>query len=356
MIVARFYTLDAHAQDLRVRTLVLNLVDPLIDAGNTAQAIDATINTLDAEKIGSFNPDALFDFRAQRPIVSYSDGHIVDMRMPHLDLMLVTDVLGESFLYLTGLEPDFQWNAVSEDILEIVERFHVETVYSFSAMPAPIPHTRPVDMLIRTTESAGEHPVVEGFAEHFAELSDVFEYKAGQRSVPVVNIRVRVPFYLVRGENPFFAGALAAVKMLAARGGPTFPLGDLEQLEDNQHVALAGMREEGSDFDDLIRHLEKDYDSSDIGFVTNEESVPAIPSSEEIGDAVEQFLASHESSPLDRVQKNLDPVHKTKTEQRGVGADLRRFGNGLRVGFGRFMRQNETDEPQDQSSEEPESK
>ncbi|WP_300047345.1 PAC2 family protein [Trueperella sp.] len=334
--MAHFYTLEPGIENLRVRTLVLNLVDPLIDAGNTAQAIDATIKTLDAEQIGSFDPDPLFDYRAQRPIVSYSDGHIVGMTMPHVALMLVTDVHGESFLYLEGLEPDFRWNAMAEDILEIVERFGVQSVYSFAAMPAPVPHTRPVDMLIRTTESAGKHPVVEGFAEHYAELSDVFEHAAAARCVPVINIRVRVPFYLVRGESLFIAGALAAIKMLAARGGPTFPLGDLEQLEDSQRGAMEEMRVEGSDFDQLVRKLEADYDASDVGFVTNDESLPVIPSSEEIGDAVEQFLASHESSPLDRVQK-------TKVEQRGFASDLRRLGKGFRGGFGRLSRDDESE-------------
>ncbi|KTF04806.1 MULTISPECIES: PAC2 family protein [Trueperella] len=334
--MAHFYTLEPGTDDLRVSTLVLNLVDPLVDAGNTAHAIDATIKTLDAERIGTFDPDPLFDYRAQRPIVSYSDGHIVGMTMPGIELMLVTDVHGESFLYLGGAEPDFRWNALAEDVLEIVEHFGVQTVYSFAAMPAPVPHTRPVDMLIRTTESAGKHPVVEGFAEHFAELSDIFEHAAAQRSVPVINIRVRVPFYLVRGESPFFAGALAAIKMLAARGGPTFPLGDLEQLEDSQRAAIEQMRTEGSEFDELVASLEKDYDSSDIGFVTNEESAPVIPSSDEIGQAVEQFLASQETSPLDR-------VHKTKTE-RGFTSDLRRIGKGFRVGLGRRSR--DDDDPE----------
>ena len=319
-----FFTLDSVASGLRVRTLVINLVDPLIDAGDTAQAINATIQTLDEELIGTFDSDAIFDYRAQRPIVSYADGHIVGLTMPEVRLSLVTDVQGENFLYLTGQEPDFRWREVSETIIDIINRFEVDQVYSFAALPAPVPHTRPVDMLIRSTEMAGEHPVVEGFAEHHAELSDVFEHMAAEEAISVLNIRVRVPFYLVRGESPFFAGALAATKMLAARGGPTFPLGDLEQLEDNQQKAIAELRVEGTDFDGLVKKLEQDYDESELGFVTNVETVPRIPSSDEIGDAVEQFLASHDSSPLDRVQKLKQDTYYSD--------DLRRMGNGLRHG------------------------
>ncbi len=322
--MAEFFTLDEVTRGLQVRTLVINLVDPLIDAGDTAQAINATIQNLDDEPIGRFDSDAIFDYRAQRPIVSYADGRIVGLTMPEVRLALVTDVQGENFLYLTGQEPDFRWREVAETIIDIIQKFGVQTVYSFAAMPAPVPHTRPVDMLIRSTETAGEHPVVEGFAEHYAELSDVFEHLAGQAGIEVINIRVRVPFYLVRGDSPFFAGALAAIKMLAARGGPTFPLGDLEQLEDNQQKAIAELRVDGTDFAELVKKLEQDYDESELGFVTNEETVPVIPSSEEIGDAVEQFLASHDSSPLDRVQKPKQEPHYSD--------DLRRIGRDLRNG------------------------
>lgn len=314
--MAKFFDLDAAASGLQVDTLVVNLVDPLIDAGDTAQVINATIQTLDSEPIGAFDSDAIFDYRAQRPIVSYADGKVVGVTMPEVRLSLVTDVQGRNFLYLAGQEPDFRWREVAHTIIDIVERFGVARVYSFAAMPAPVPHTRPVDMLIRSTASAGDHPVVEGFAEHYAELSDVFEHFASKVGIPVLNIRVRVPFYLVRGESPFFAGALAAIKMLAANDGPTFPLGDLEQLEDSQQKAMAGLRVAGSDFDELINKLEIDYDQSEAGFVTNVETVPTIPSSEEIGDAVEQFLASHDTSPLDR-------VHKPKQEPDYVQGMLR---------------------------------
>lgn len=51
---------------------------------------------------------------------------------------------------------------------------------------------------------------------------------------------------------------------------------------------------------------------------------------------MEQFLASHESSPLDRVQK-------TKVEQRGFASDLRCLGKGFRGGFGRLSRDDESE-------------
>lgn len=73
--------------------------------------------------------------------------------------------------------------------------------------------------------------------------------------------------------------------------------------------------------------------------------MPRIPSSDEIGDAVEQFLASHDSSPLDRVQKLKQEPHYSD--------ELRRMGNGLR--HGQTFAQEDTvgDTPPSEPSPEP---
>lgn len=76
--------------------------------------------------------------------------------------------------------------------------------------------------------------------------------------------------------------------------------------------------------------MEEAYDSSQAGFVTNTESSPVIPSSEEIGQAAEQFLAAQSTSPLDRVVKEKRPPKYTD--------DLRRIGRGLRRGRHHFPR------------------
>ncbi|VEI12614.1 PAC2 family protein [Trueperella bialowiezensis] len=310
--MAEIFHLDEIAKDLQVDTLVINFRDSLVDAGNTCQTINATVETLEGESIGRFNSDLLYDYRAQRPIVTYGDGRLRDILMPEMILALCTDVHGKNFLYLTGEEPDFRWNEIASTIVKIVKHFNVQTTFSFAAMPAPVPHTRPVDMLIRSTKPDGQYPVVKGMAQHHGELTDVFEFKAEEEGLAVVNIRVRVPFYLARGDDPFFAGALAAVKMLATCGGPTFPLGDLEQLEDAQRKAISQLQLEGSDFAEVLAKLEEDYDTSGVGYITNDDATPTIPSSEEIGDAVEQFLALQNSSPLDLLNKPKQDNHVPK--------------------------------------------
>ncbi|MCI7551074.1 MAG: PAC2 family protein [Arcanobacterium sp.] len=226
---------DQPRDGLKVPYLVLNLLDPLVDAGDVMQTIDSTISSLDGVELASFDSDPLYDYRAQRPVVDYEDGSIVDFTLPQMRLMLYTDVTGKNFLYLCGHEPDFRWSAVAREVLNIIDKFGVEHVISYAAMPATVPHTRPADMLIRSTRPIDSVSHVKASITHYGSLSDYVEYLVrDNEKTAVANLRVRVPFYMARGPFPFVSGALAALKMTASLGGPTLPLGDLEQIEDRQ--------------------------------------------------------------------------------------------------------------------------
>ncbi|MCI6574216.1 MAG: PAC2 family protein [Actinomycetaceae bacterium] len=312
------YVNDTH--DLTVPRMLINLVDPLVDAGDVSQAVAASVDSLEAVELASFDQDVIYDFRAQRPIVSYRDGKLVDLSQPHMNLDLVTDMHGENFLYLSGQEPDFRWNTLTSDLLSVVERFGVREVFSFAGMPAGVPHTRPADMLIRTTTRT-DVQFVPGVAEQFSQLQDFFEFHAGQTGISVTNIRVRVPFYMAKGPHPFISGALAVIKMTAHLGGPTLPLGDLEQLEDEQLSGLNQMIEEGSDFAQLLANLEEEYDKlpSSAGVTRPAEVLPSMPTAEEIAQAAEQFLASLAKDPLRQAQDEFGRRGAPDSEKRKDG-------------------------------------
>lgn len=204
--------------ELKVPTLVIALVDHLVDPGAIGQAVNACIDLLDSVEVAAFDSDPLYDYRAQRPIVTYNDGVLSSSAEPGMSLDLVTDVNGQTFLFLHGTEPDFHWPRLTADVMEIMGKLGVEKVFSIHGMPAPIPHTRPADMLIRTTTHVDNPAVVRGQVTHPASLSDYIEYQLGQSGYQAINIRVRVPLYMSRSDMPFFSGALAVVRQLAALG------------------------------------------------------------------------------------------------------------------------------------------
>lgn len=323
--MANFVTYPENLGDVTVPTLLIGLVDHLVDPGAIGQAVNACIDLLDSVEVATFDADPLYDYRAQRPIVTYVDGILASSFEPGMSLVLVTDVNGNPFLYLHGTEPDFHWPRLTEDILEIVARFGVEHIFSINGMPAPIPHTRPADMLIRTTQHVENSAIVHGQASHPASLSDYVEYQLGTQGYKATNIRVRVPLYMSRSDMPFFSGALAVVRQLATLGGPTIPLGDLEQHEDQQAVELVGVAEQDEQFARMIAQFEEEYDSSDQGFVKIHEESGPLPTPDEIGAAVERFLAMQDSNPLEGIvtQPERAPKEKTKAAEPAQAQDLR---------------------------------
>ncbi|MFC5280567.1 PAC2 family protein [Arcanobacterium canis] len=294
--------IDPSLGNIEVDTLVLNLVDRLVDAGEVAATMEAVISDLDFVGIASFDSDPLYDFRAQRPIATYADGRLADIAYPSMDLKLVTDVQGRTFLYISGQEPDFHWPVLARDIVEIATTYNISHLYSFGGMPAPVPHTRPADMVVRSTQPR-ENEILHAYVEHYATLADMVENEAGKRGLAATSIRTRVPAYLARADQPFFSAALAVAKMLASLGGPVIPVGDLEQRVDEQMAFLAAAVESNPELAELVTNLEDEYDKlpEGVGFVRNDD--PTIPTSDEIGEAVERFLEMREEKPLEEAVK-----------------------------------------------------
>ena len=308
-------------EDLTVKYLIINPLDSLTSAGNVTQALDATIADFDSVKIASFPSDELFDFRAQRPIVTYQDGKLAALIQPELKLSLVTDIEGEYFLYLSGQEPDYRWESVTADLLAVIHRFKVQEVITFSAMPAAVPHTRQADMLVRSTQLKDGVKYVQGRAVHPGAMTDFFEYYAQKNDVSVTNIRVRVPFYLAQLGEPFIAGALAAVRMTANLGGPKLSLGDLEQYEDRANIAYQELLANNPELAAIVAAMEREYDVNpdERVFATSDEEFLQVPSMEEIGRAAEKFLAAHGSGSLAEVIEPEVANDQEKNKKRNSG-------------------------------------
>ncbi len=281
-------------REFPVSRMVVNFTDPFADTGGIRQIVEEVTSGLDGRSIAQFNADKLYDYRSQRPVVTYGEGKILELAYPEMKLNLVKDLTGENFLYLCGPEPDFNWHALSAEIISIAKRFSVERVFTFSSLQANVPHTKPAVVLVRSTKPRSDVEYVDGPFEHFGEFADFFEYFAGAQGIEVNNIRAQVPFYMSSLRKPFIPGALAAIKMAATLDAPKMPFGDLEQLEGQFMEDLNSIVVEGLDFEAMLRSLEEQYDHlvDEPGFIAPTDNELAIPSTEEIAEAVERFLAT----------------------------------------------------------------
>lgn len=293
----------------KVDTLVVSLIDPGSDPGRLARLIDMSLAPLDEKPVVRFNVDPLIDYRSSRPMLNFSKGHLVGMEREDMMISLARDMSGKPFLRMHGIEPDFHWDRLISDMFDIVEHFSISSVYSFTAVGAPIPHTRPADMIVRTTGDT-HHPTLDAEFWFPASFASYFEFHAGKIGLEMTNVAVRVPIYLAAHHYP--AGAASALSMVSSMSGLSLPLGDLTRDGEEQNANLAQMMDNNNDLANIIASFENEYDSGYLveGFVRAPQTELSVPTIDEIGKAAELFLEQVDSASEDSMSSlnaSFDP-------------------------------------------------
>ncbi|MCF2705694.1 PAC2 family protein [Arcanobacterium haemolyticum] len=305
--MSHYISFPEGAPDGPIENLIMTLVDPASDAGAITRLIAHALSGLDGQPAALFNTDPLVDYRAQRPWLNFNNGALVGLWHDGMVLSDARDMEGKQFLHLRGIEPDFHWEALVSDMLDIVERFGVRNIYSFTAIGSSTPHTRPADMVVRSSHPDLNPEVLEADFWFQASFASYLEYKVSKLDLSVTNVAVRVPMYLA--PHHYSAGAAGALQMVASISGLRLPVGDLEQDAASQAEELTAIMAENEDLRGLIAALEKDYDeqSDKTGFVTAPPADLAVPSADEIGRAAEQFLAGAVPTRIPSSAKEFDP-------------------------------------------------
>ena len=185
------------SHELIAPTLIAAL-DGWVDAGGAATAAAAQLAG-DGEVIVRFDPDIVFDYRARRPTL-----HIVDGRPGTLDwpeLVIRHRRLGDrDLLVLTGPEPDFRWRELADDLVGLTHSLGVQEWISLGAIPAAVPHTRPVPVM--GTESrrgllrGDVTPGPTGLLREPAAAISVIDLAVSGGGVPAVGYFAQIPHYV----------------------------------------------------------------------------------------------------------------------------------------------------------------
>jgi proteasome assembly chaperone (PAC2) family protein len=206
--------------------IVVAAFDGWVDGGR-AGTLAADQLAEGAHPVATFDADAIYDYRARRPVLEIINGKLMDLEWPAL--RLVGRRIGErDLLVLTGAEPDYRWRQLSADVVKLTKQLGVVTWVSLGAIPATVPHTRPVPIL-GTASSAGLLPEdvpqgPEGQLRVPSALVSVLELAVTRAGIPAVGFFAQVPHY-ASGAFPN-----AAVELLGRLGnflGTDIPLGDL---------------------------------------------------------------------------------------------------------------------------------
>jgi proteasome assembly chaperone (PAC2) family protein len=234
--------------------------------------------------VATFDADRLFDYRARRPTLEIVDGRLIDLEWPQLRLV-ARRLDDRDLLVLTGPEPDYRWRSLANDTIELGKRLGVATWVSLGAIPATVPHTRPVPIL-GTASVAGLLPAgvkqgPDGELRVPSAFVSVLEHAAARAGIPALGLFAQVPHY---ASGAFPTAAIELLQRLGAFLGLDLPLGDLptRALETRQLLDAAVSAEERTRA--YVERLEQMADEA------------RLPAGDELIADIERFLREGGSS------------------------------------------------------------
>ena len=270
------YKLRRQLPELKEPAVVVAL-DGWVDAGSAATNAAETL-AHGGRVIATFDADSIFDYRARRPTLEIVHGRPRRLEWPELTLR-ASKVGEHDLLVFTGAEPDYRWHELSADVAGLAVQLDVSQWISLGAIPAAVPHTRPVPIL--GTESrdgllrGGVSPGPDGVLRVPSAAISIFDIAVTKAGIPSVGYFAQIPHY-VSGEYP-----QASIDLLRALGrhlDAELDFGRLPEEARLMRVRLdaAAAREETTKT--YVERLETLVDEA------------RLPSGEDLISEIEQFL------------------------------------------------------------------
>jgi PAC2 family len=262
-------------------------LDGWVDAGASATTAAALVGA-DGNVIATFDADRLFDYRARRPVLEIADGRLSELTWPEFVIRLVR-IDDRDILVLTGPEPDYRWPRLAEAVVEVATTLGVTEWISLGAIPAAVPHTRPVPILgtssrpglLRGDIQAGPT----GLLRVPSALVSVLEMKAAEAGIAAVGYFAQVPHYV---SGPYPAAALQLLASVGRHLGLDLDGGPLAEESEQMRVRLDAATAIDESTRSYVERLEA---------MVDEERLPA---GEDLISEIEQFLRDQGSEGRQR--------------------------------------------------------
>lgn len=282
------------------------LVVALQGYADAGQAVEGSashlLDSLDHRLIASFDNDELIDYRSRRPTIMLDSGELTQMEQLELGLHVVRDSAHKPFLLLTGPEPDLRWEAFSQAVADLAERFGVDQTICLYAAPMAVPHTRPLMVTAHGTNRTEDEKALTFDARVTAPGSAALKLESVllERGKNVKGYTAHVPHYLAASEYP--EATLRLLESVANSAHIDLPLGALTQDAERVNAQLAEQVDGSPEIQHVVRILEEQYDEELANFREKHPKAllpgeQPIPSGEELGEEFERFLADLDKHP-----------------------------------------------------------
>lgn len=268
------------------------------NGGNVStDTVDFLQATLKAEQIGEITSDDLYIYSsptlASRPITVISEGVLESLRFPS-NTLFACQRLGAAhdLLLLQGIEPDLHWQQFADAIVECLQTFKAQRLYTIGGYLDYAPHTRMPRLSAVVTHEA----LKDELEAYDVDLTD-YEGPTSIQSYLLAACRTHgiegislwggAPSY-VQGSYPRLTHAMLQFLSQLWR----LPL-DLEEIEEQASELEATLHEQidtNPELADYIRRLEQVYDQA--------EGPQPDMNTDTIVDEIQQFLRRRRDNPL----------------------------------------------------------
>lgn len=275
------------------RPVLIHALDGFLSAGGAGRLATRHLAGKQGTVVASFDLDQIYDYRARRPTMVYDRDHYSTYDAPRLLVRLLRDEAGHPYLLMSGPEPDFAWEGFAAAVRTVVERFKVRLVIGLASVPMGVPHTRPVIITTHGTrnELVDRPNMWQGQLMVPASAQSLMELRLGQWGHDAMGYVAHVPHYLSQVDFP--AAAVALLEAVQERADLELKL-NIDPLRVTAAAAMGEIdaqvaEQEG---ESVLQGLEEQYDAFSRGAA---ESLLAsegpLPTAEELGEQVEEFLA-----------------------------------------------------------------
>ena len=172
-----------------------------------------------ARPVVTFDADRFLDYRARRPVMQLRDGINIGLVWPELVMKAGRTPAGRDVVILGGHEPDMQWRAFCEAVLELSGRLGVTRMIGLGAYPIAVPHTRPsrLSMSCSTPEAAVGLPYQRNSVDVAAGAGAALEQTLATAGISAMTLWAQVPHYLA--SAPYAGATVALLEGLASVAG-----------------------------------------------------------------------------------------------------------------------------------------
>jgi hypothetical protein len=262
--------------ELIAPTLVAAL-DGWVDAGTAATTAAGELAG-EGGLVATFEGDLVFDYRARRPTLHIVDGRPGELTWPELTVRHAR--LGDrDLLVLSGAEPDFRWRELADDLVGLAHSLGVAEWVSLGAIPAAVPHTRPVPVL--GTESRrgllrGQvQPGPAGLLRVPAAAISVIDLAVTAAGVPAVGYFAQIPHYV---SGPYPGAAVELLLAVARHLGEEIDVTRLQAEADELRTRLSAAAAADETTRTYVERLEAMVDEA------------RLPSGDDLISEIERFL------------------------------------------------------------------